>query len=84
MTSPERDIQGFIEARYPGAQLSEEQDIFEIGFINSLFAAELVMYVESTFDLVIPNDELTIDNFRSVRAAADLVRRLTDPQEVAS
>ena len=84
MTEPARDIRDFILARYPHVQLEDDQDIFEIGFINSLFATELVMYVESTFSVLIPNEELTLDNFRSVRAAADLVQRLTDPREAVS
>lgn len=68
----------FIKGRYPQADIGESEDVFSLGFINSLFAMELVMFVEKTFAISIPNDELRIDNFRSADAMAELVsRRLT-------
>lgn len=69
-------IRTFIQARFPQAELTDEQDIFAMGFINSLFAMELVMFIEKTFGRSVPNDELRIDNFRTVEAMAALVGRL--------
>ncbi|MDT0267347.1 acyl carrier protein [Streptomyces sp. DSM 44915] len=69
-------IAGFITDRFPQAELSDDQDIFALGYINSLFAMELVMFVERTFSLTIPNQELAIDNFRTVAAMTALVGRL--------
>ncbi|MFF3635573.1 acyl carrier protein [Streptomyces sp. NPDC002250] len=68
-------IRDFIVSRYPQAELTDDQDIFSLGFINSLFAMELVMFVEKEFGISIPNDELRIDNFRTVTAMAELVGR---------
>jgi len=65
----------FIRERYPQAEISESEDIFQLGFINSLFAMELVMFVEKTFAITIPNDELRIDNFRTATSMAELVDR---------
>jgi methoxymalonate biosynthesis acyl carrier protein len=45
--------------------------------VNSLFAMELVLFIEDSCGFTIPNDDLTLDNFRSVRAMAALVARLT-------
>ena len=79
-TAPATDvagrIQGFIQARFPQAEIAPDQDIFAMGFINSLFAMELVMFIEKTFGRSVPNDELRIDNFRTVEAMAALVGRL--------
>ncbi|WP_103502576.1 MULTISPECIES: acyl carrier protein [Streptomyces] len=69
-------ILGFIQARFPQAEIAPGQDIFAMGFINSLFAMELVMFIEKTFGRGVPNDELQIDNFRTVEAMAGLVSRL--------
>lgn len=72
----EQTVLGFIRARFPQVEIDAGQDIFELGFVNSLFAMELVMFVEKEFGVTIPNDELRIDNFRSATAMGQLVGRL--------
>jgi acyl carrier protein len=69
-------ILSFITGRFPQAEISGTEDIFSLGYINSLFAMELVMFVEKTFGVTIPNTELRIDNFRTVEAMTALVERL--------
>jgi methoxymalonate biosynthesis acyl carrier protein len=68
-------IREFIAARYPEVQIPDDEDLFSLGFINSLFAMELVMFIEKTFGITIRNDELRIDNFRTVSAMTALVER---------
>ena len=70
-------ILGFIRSRFPQVEIGETEDIFQIGFVNSLFAMELVMFVEKTFSVTVPNEELRIDNFRSATSMAELVDRLS-------
>jgi acyl carrier protein len=70
-------ILGFIRSRFPQVEIGETEDIFGIGFVNSLFAMELVMFVEKTFSVTVPNEELRIDNFRSATSMAELVDRLS-------
>jgi len=67
----------FVRGRYPQAEIDESQDIFSLGFVNSLFAMELVMFIEKTFNVTIPNDELRIDNFRTANSMTELVARLS-------
>jgi methoxymalonate biosynthesis acyl carrier protein len=69
------DIRGFIHAKYPQAEIDDEQDIFALGFVNSLFAMELVMFLEKRFGFRIPNEDLQLDNFRSVAAMERLVSK---------
>jgi acyl carrier protein len=70
-------VRDFIRGRYPDAEISESDDIFQLGFINSLFAMELVMFIEKQFAVTIPNHELQIDNFRTTRSMAELVDRVS-------
>lgn len=70
-------VLAFVRGRYPQADIEASQDIFALGFVNSLFAMELVMFVEKTFDVTIPNEELRIDNFRTANSIAELVSRLS-------
>jgi acyl carrier protein len=69
-------VRDFITSRVPNVALGDDQDIFALGFANSLFTMELVMFVEREFGLEIPNDELSMDNFRSVSAISHMVQRL--------
>ncbi|MCP3805308.1 acyl carrier protein [Allokutzneria sp. A3M-2-11 16] len=75
-TAARESIRGFVCPRFPGVELDDDQDIFALGFVNSLFAMELVMFVEREFDVRVPNEELDLANFRTVRAMCDLVGRL--------
>jgi len=70
-------VLAFVRGRYPQAEIDESQDIFALGFVNSLFAMELVMFVEKTFDITIPNEELRIDHFRTANSMVELVSRLS-------
>jgi methoxymalonate biosynthesis acyl carrier protein len=70
-------ITEFIAGRFPDIRLEPEDDIFALGFVNSLFALELVMFLEHTFAFTVPNEALQLDSFRSVRAMATLVTEHT-------
>jgi methoxymalonate biosynthesis acyl carrier protein len=68
-------IIAFIKGRFPQAEIDPDQDVFSLGYVNSLFAMELVMFIEKTFGISVPNEELRIDNFRTVTAMTELVGR---------
>lgn len=68
-------IIAFIKGRFPQAEIDPDQDVFSLGYVNSLFAMELVMFIEKTFGVSVPNEELRIDNFRTVTAMTGLVGR---------
>jgi methoxymalonate biosynthesis acyl carrier protein len=53
-----------------------DRDLFDAGGLSSLFAMELVVHLEKSFDVVIMGSDLRLDNFRTVRAMTVLVRRL--------
>ena len=70
-----RKTKSFITANFKNYDLKDDDDIFALGFVNSLFAMQLVMFVESAFDLRIEDDELDIAHFRSLNAIAEFVER---------
>jgi methoxymalonate biosynthesis acyl carrier protein len=55
-----------------------DQDLFADGMINSMFALELVVQIENTFDVAVEGRDLDMANFRSVNAMANLVQRLAE------
>lgn len=63
-------IRKFIESNLvvfeDEAEFSDSDDIFQMGFVNSLFAMKLVNYIEQEFSITVDNDDLEISNFSSV------------------
>ncbi|MFB6553547.1 acyl carrier protein [Streptomyces sp. NPDC056405] len=73
--TPEHDtVRRFITERYPQADIAGDDDIFALGYVNSLFAVELVRFVEKTFGITVPEDAMRMDNFRTIDAIVELVR----------
>jgi methoxymalonate biosynthesis acyl carrier protein len=60
------------------APVEKDQDLFASGLVSSMFAMQLVVHLESTYDIAIIGPELKLDNFRTVTAMTDLVLRLRD------
>jgi methoxymalonate biosynthesis acyl carrier protein len=50
-----------------------DDDIFATGMANSLFALELIVYIEERYGLQLEGEDLTRDNFRSAQAMSQLV-----------
>jgi acyl carrier protein len=67
----------FIEPRLPRA-VSDDEDFFALGTVNSLFAMELVLFIEDAFGTAIPDSELDLANFRTIGAITALVHRLSN------
>ena len=60
--------------------LGPDDDIFAEGYVNSLFAAQLVTFVEKTFGIRIDDEDLDVENFRTLNAIDKFVQRKTAAQ----
>lgn len=75
MNTTHEKIRAFIAKFFANVELEDDQDIFSLGFINSLFAMQLVVFVENECGSEVESEDLTIDNFRSINAIAHLIER---------
>ncbi|OPC85337.1 methoxymalonate biosynthesis protein [Embleya scabrispora] len=75
MGSFEAELLRFL-ARHTGREWTIDADVFGPGGLSSLFAMELVVYLERTYDIAIRGADLRMDNFRTVVRMAELVDRL--------
>lgn len=55
-----------------------EEDLVGRGILNSLDILSIVTVLEDEFDIEIPPTEINIDNFRSLNAIEELVKRISD------
>ena len=68
-------VRTFLSRSFSGKTFRDEADIFALGFGNSLFAMQLVAFVEGEFGIEIDSEDLEMENFCSVQAISGLVER---------
>lgn len=56
-------------------ELGDDDDMFALSLVSSMFAMQLIDFVEGSFGVEIDNEDLEIDNFRSIQAISALVER---------
>jgi acyl carrier protein len=74
LTNPKERITQYFSRVIPVA-IEEDQDIFERGIVDSLFAMQLVAFVEQEFSITAEPTDLDINNFCSISALTRFVER---------
>jgi acyl carrier protein len=68
-------IKIFLSRFFRNIELRDDENIFATGVVNSLFAMQLVMFIEKEFNISINNQDLDIDNFGTINSIVDFVGR---------
>jgi methoxymalonate biosynthesis acyl carrier protein len=68
-------VRRFILSSVNLKSLSDDDNIFASGIVNSLFAVQLMTFIEKTFAIEVNMDDLDIKNFESLNAATAFVLR---------
>lgn len=68
-------VSGFILDSVRLGDLKEDDDLFKTGVVNSLFAVQLMTFIEKTYDIEIGNEDLDIVNFRSINTTTAFIMR---------
>ena len=68
-------IKQFLLRFFRNRDLQDDDDIFAMGFVNSLMALQLVNFLQKEFAVTIEDDELDIDNFRTFNSMNALLER---------
>jgi acyl carrier protein len=74
-TKTKATIKQFLAQFFGDRNLQEDEDIFALGFVNSMFAMQLVLFIEKEFQVTIENEDLDFENFKTINAIADLLER---------
>ncbi len=61
-------IRNFLSRHIHTDKLSDDEDLFASGLLNSLFAMQLVLFIEKEFQVKVENEDLNLSNFSSVNA----------------
>jgi acyl carrier protein len=68
-------VRSFINNSINIDGLGDDENWFESGIVNSLFAVQLMTFVERSFGIEIGMEDLDVENFKSVSATAAFINR---------
>lgn len=66
-------VRDFVTGQLGEPDIAPDEDLFDSGLASSLFAVQIVMWVERSYHLKVTRDELDIARFRSIEAIAAFV-----------
>lgn len=73
----EAKLRGFLAKYFRKHELQNDEDMFALGFVNSLFAMQLVMFLEKEFAIRIETKDLDMANFRTINTIVKLIENKT-------
>ncbi|MCR6105807.1 acyl carrier protein [Salipaludibacillus agaradhaerens] len=82
MEKARQDIRKYLLTVFGDKEFSDNDNIFEMGFISSLFAIELIMYIEKNFNVTLENNDLSIENFKSIDSMTQLINQKRSQKNV--
>jgi len=59
----------------PGQEIPLEESLLEAGILDSFGIVEMITYVESEFDVAIPDEDMTREKLGSIRKMAQYVQQ---------
>ena len=70
-------VKRFILSSINVTNLDYDDNLFESGIVNSLFAVQLMTFIEKTFAIEVDMDDLDIEYFKSLNATTAFVLKKT-------
>jgi clorobiocin biosynthesis protein CloN5 len=59
-----------------GVEVDADTPLIDRGLLDSLSLLQLMLFIEEQSGVHVPDDEVTLENFRSVRSIGAMVQRL--------
>ena len=76
MDEIKKKVREFLNKNKSMEGIKDQDDLFQQGYVDSLFALQLIMFLEKEFKIRIKNKEIKEDNFRSVEKIEETVLRI--------
>lgn len=70
-----------LEAIQPGANFAESQNFLDDGLIDSVDVVMITTSLEDQFGISVPGDEITPENYASLKRLAALVAKCAQRQQ---
>ena len=56
-----------------GVQIKSKDNLFEVGALDSFNILELLIFIETKFDVLLNPEDVTTENFESIKAIVNLL-----------
>lgn len=66
-------IKQFLSRFFKNNDLGDDDDFFELGYVNSLFAMQLILFIEKEFNITVNPQELDLQNFKTVNLIVSFI-----------
>jgi acyl carrier protein len=73
MSTIEPNVRTFLGKYVSDPQVDGDLDLFSSGLVNSLYAMQLVLFIEKEYGIQVANEDLDYENFKSVNAIVDFI-----------
>ncbi|TQR30076.1 acyl carrier protein [Lysinibacillus sphaericus] len=75
MSETKMKIKTYLSKFFKNHEIMDNEDIFSTGFVNSLFAMQLVMFIEKEFNIKVKNKDLDLNNFRTIDSIVSFISK---------
>lgn len=73
MDTIESTVRKFVGKYVSEPEIDSDLDLFATGLVNSLYAMQLVLFVEKEYGIQVANEDLDYENFKSVNAIVSFI-----------
>jgi len=70
-----QQVRAFLGQYISDVDVDPEENLFASGLVNSLFAMQLVLFVENGFGIQVANEDLDFENFKSLNAITGFIQK---------
>ncbi|MBA2710963.1 MAG: acyl carrier protein [Tatlockia sp.] len=74
----EEPVRNFLCKHLNVEYLDAQSDIFQLGFVNSLFALQIVNFLEKQFSIRFENEDLKVSNFNTIHNICAFLAKKTE------
>lgn len=86
MHDPKEIVKSYIDQELKDGtsevEVKEEENLLANGIIDSLGVLKLVSFIEHKFNMQIPDEDVTVENFRSLKDIANYLETRKQQKEV--
>ncbi|MGN7610524.1 acyl carrier protein [Magnetococcales bacterium HHB-1] len=69
------EARDFIGQFISNPDIDADVDLFAEGLVNSLFAMQLVLFVEQKYGIKVENEDLDYENFKSLNTIVQFIQK---------